>query len=322
MCSTSNYDIQQACYPFAIISDKQWFDSLLKMSYKRILVHLQQQPGAPPVLAKFTDCILSSLQPDHQHSLQVSVELKEDKLILSHPAKNSTPALLTHPPFCPAFCLTPSQSKAIPDETSKRGVDVGVVVLLETADTHLLLTRRAAHMRTFPGTWVPPGGHVEAGEGLLEAGLRELGEETGLVLPPTTVASSRVLALWESVYPYSLSVGAPKRHHIVTYFYVRSSEHSSALQDRMKLDENEVDAAMWLNPSLASLVATGQMPDNCPNRVELTLLGSQGGQVRGSLPSEVLARDAPVCGKDVERVSSGTRYVLQQWLLAREQNNL
>ena len=30
MCSTSNYDIQQACYPFAIISDKQWFDSLLK----------------------------------------------------------------------------------------------------------------------------------------------------------------------------------------------------------------------------------------------------------------------------------------------------
>ena len=150
------------------------------MSYKRILVHLQLQPGGAPVLAKFTNCILSSLQPDHQHSMQVSVELKEDRLILSHPATNSTPALLTHPPFCPAFCLSPSQSKALPDETSKRGVDVGVVVLLETADTCLLLTRRAAHMRTFPGTWVPPGGHVESGEGLLEAGLRELGEETGL----------------------------------------------------------------------------------------------------------------------------------------------
>ena len=189
------YNIQQACYPFAIISrHKNDLTKKIEMSYKRILVHLQLQPGGAPVLAKFTNCILSSLQPDHQHSMQVSVELKEDRLILSHPATNSTPALLTHPPFCPAFCLSPSQSKALPDETSKRGVDVGVVVLLETADTCLLLTRRAAHMRTFPGTWVPPGGHVESGEGLLEAGLRELGEETGLVLPPSTIACLPLLA--------------------------------------------------------------------------------------------------------------------------------
>ena len=294
------------------------------MSYKRILVHLQHREGGAPVLAKFTDCILSSLQPDHEHCMQVSVDLKEDRLVLSHPSpKNSTPAaLLTHPPFCPAFCLSPSQSKALPEETSQRGVDVGVVVLLETADTCLLLTRRAPHMRTFPGTWVPPGGHVESGEGLLEAGLRELGEETGLVLPPSTISNSRVLALWESVYPYSLSVGPPKRHHIVTYYYVRTSEDRSTLQARMKLDASEVDAAMWLSPSLATLVATGQMPDNCPNKVELTLLGSkEGGQVVASLPSEVLAREAAICGA-VERVSSGTRYVLKQWLVAREQNNL
>ena len=81
-------------------------------------------------------------------------------------------------------------------------------------------------------------------------------------------------------------------------------------------------AVWWLSPSLATLVATGQMPDNCPTKVELTLLGSKGAQVVGSLPSEVLAREAPISGKDVERVSSGTRYVLQQWLLAREQDNL
>ena len=129
----------------------------------------------------------------------------------------------------------------------------------------------------------------------MDAGLRELGEETGLVLPSTTIAKSRVLALWESVYPYSLSRGPPKRHHIVTYYYVRSSEHSSDLQARMQLDATEVEAAMWLNAPLASLVATGKMPDKCPNKVELTLLGGEGGgQVQGSLPSEVPARDFSV----------------------------
>ena len=29
-------------------------------------------------------------------------------------------------------------------------------------------------MRTFPGIWVPPGGHIDVGETLIEAGLREL----------------------------------------------------------------------------------------------------------------------------------------------------
>ena len=45
---------------------------------------------------------------------------------------------------------------------------------METSDKNILLTRRARHMRTFPGVWVPPGGHIEQGETLLQAGLREL----------------------------------------------------------------------------------------------------------------------------------------------------
>ena len=79
-------------------------------------------------------------------------------------------------------------------------------------------------------TWVPPGGHVEAGEELLTAGLRELEEETGLGVNKDTVRESRILALWESVFPYCLHMGPPKRHHIVTYYLVRTNENRAVLQ--------------------------------------------------------------------------------------------
>jgi len=283
-------------------------------SYKKILVYLQPPSSPSPVLARFTDCILTSLNLQAHHGL-VNVELKDDKLILSHPSSSTTPpALLTHPPFCPAHCISPAEALALPMETQERGVDVGVVVLLETSDRSLLLTRRAQHMRTFPGTWVPPGGHVESGEMLLEAGLRELREETGLVLGTGSIIDSRVLALWESVYPYSLRMGVPKRHHIVTYYLVRSAENSQELQARLELDRSEVDAAMWLTPSLARLVAEGQEFPDCPSSVDVTVFDNDNKMCRASLSATVLTQQAPDSGKDVERVGTGTRYALQQWI--------
>lgn len=51
-------------------------------------------------------------------------------------------------------------------------------------------------MRTFPGVWVPPGGHVELGETLLQAGLREMKEETGIQIEES---SANILGLWEVV---------------------------------------------------------------------------------------------------------------------------
>jgi len=45
----------------------------------------------------------------------------------------------------------------LPPETLSRGVDVGVAVLLQSADQKLLLTRRASSLRIFPNVWVPPG---------------------------------------------------------------------------------------------------------------------------------------------------------------------
>lgn len=51
----------------------------------------------------------------------------------------------------------------------------------------LLLTRRAATLARHAGQWALPGGRLDAGETPEAAALRELAEETGLVLPPSAL---------------------------------------------------------------------------------------------------------------------------------------
>ena len=45
----------------------------------------------------------------------------------------------------------------------------------------VLLAKRGAHRASYPGLWSFPGGHVEAGETLEAALVREAGEEIGVV---------------------------------------------------------------------------------------------------------------------------------------------
>jgi len=286
-------------------------------AYQRVLVYLQKSRG-PPRLAKFTECIVNSLNFDGD-SGKVSCELKDNQLILSSDTitENASMGLLTHPPFCPIHAMTHKQAADLPKDISERGVDVGVVVILETADKNILLTRRAKHMRTFPGIWVPPGGHVEAGETLLEAGLRELHEETGVQINKS-MKTSRILCLWESVYPYILSMGQPKRHHIVVYMLVQVKDDKKTLQNQIDLDQKEVDAAMWLDPVLAELIAFDKVPADCPEYLEATILDNSGAMEQVQLPSIVMTNQAPDKGADIERISTGTRYAVKQWIQQSE----
>ncbi len=48
-------------------------------------------------------------------------------------------------------------------------------------DQNILMAHRASDRANYPGTWSFPGGHVEAGESLEEALVRELTEEIGVV---------------------------------------------------------------------------------------------------------------------------------------------
>src|SRR6202046_3476959 len=71
-----------------------------------------------------------------------------------------------------------------------RDASVAVCVLLQQDTPCLLITRRAADLRRHPGQWALPGGSREPGESVPDAALRELREETGVV-----VAADEVLGV-------------------------------------------------------------------------------------------------------------------------------
>ena len=68
-----------------------------------------------------------------------------------------------------------------------RAASVAVCVLLQQDVPGLLITRRRADLRRHPGLWALPGGGREPGESVPDAALRELREETGVVVPADAV---------------------------------------------------------------------------------------------------------------------------------------
>ncbi|XP_006641877.2 nucleoside diphosphate-linked moiety X motif 17 isoform X1 [Lepisosteus oculatus] len=290
-------------------------------SAKRVLVYLAEGNRLPQC-ARFVQSITGALSGCHADQVEVSCSLEGQHFVLSAGEREgASRVLLRRAPFCPFKCLSATEAASLPSDVQARGVDVGVAVLLQTADRKTLLTRRAAPLTIFPNIWVPPGGHVELGEKLLDAGLRELGEETGLWLGPDEF-SCRLLGLWESVYPPMLTRGLPQRHHIVTYLLLRSCRTHLQLQARLRPEPQEVSGCVWLDAVLArAIVASvdgadglGQLPAHLPPTVGVWEVSSAGELFRSTLSTAVLLSRAPAQGGDLERVSTGTKFALELWL--------
>ena len=155
---------------------------------------------------------------------------------------------LSHAPECP-LCLGARHGKPIADTSNHWRA--GAVVVLESEGS-VLLVKRPSHMRSFPGIWVAPGGHIDDGESSVQAAARELKEEAGVDLG-LAGDGLHPLCAWVSTYPATGPVGAvPKRQHFVMLYRASlppASEAAAAggLRQRVQLQPEEVEAAVWVD---------------------------------------------------------------------------
>ncbi|XP_018019850.1 uncharacterized protein LOC108676300 [Hyalella azteca] len=306
-----------------------------------------------------TEAISVSVECILQDNRVLMQPAAEGEIVQRHRAKIKAPrrragssvscvAVLEHPPFCCAHRISPKDFTALPLDDKQRGVDVGVAVLLESSDERILITRRAQHMRTFPGVWVPPGGHIEDGESIIEAGMREVFEETALRLVkgkhpesvflqlPNEDGSSqdmsneitnedsnincyRVLGLWESCFPPVLYAGTPKRQHLVYYLHVLVSQRSEDIEPHIKLERSEVGASTWLNRLHAEVVAYSSRP--LPDKpIPIKVLNPDtGASEPGVMDPKVLRKKMPEPTREIERLTTGTRFAFKLWLGMKEE---
>ncbi len=141
-----------------------------------------------------------------------------------------------------------------------RELRVGVSTALVCPKRGALLTRRSPHLTSFPSTLLFPGGHVEPGESLEAAALRELEEEIGF----TTTKTPRLVALWES--KHSDDDGRLTHHHLVAYFAVDVDEDTFKLEE-LNLQTAEVTGVAWTElshddlPNVRQEYAVHDVPD-------------------------------------------------------------
>ncbi|CAB3991665.1 Nucleoside diphosphate-linked moiety X motif 17 [Paramuricea clavata] len=261
------------------------------------------------ISAKFEKCCLSVLGcKDNQINVDFDLNGKDLRI-----QPDDHGVRLEHPSSCPCRFLTLSDISNLSEKSRQSGVRVGVSFVIESADGHVLLTKRPKAMRSFPNIWVTPGGHIEDGETLQQAGIREVQEETGVL---TTDANFTMLGLWESVYPPVLAMGLPTSHHIVVYMLAQMPQAHSEIE--LTLQESEVSAAAWLDEyTVAEIVKSDEYGKtrNVTQKYFSAKVIENGQQVDKKLPLSPLMACMPQSEDwTLPRLSSGSKFALRQWM--------
>ncbi len=107
-------------------------------------------------------------------------------------------------------------------------------------DGKVLMHKRTEDKLKFPGFWIGPGGHVEEGEDVLTAAIREIKEETGVLLETSRV-KLKVLAFHHHLdrgevwIEYLFRATIPSQQPIISTFEGESKWVT--LNDLLKMDQ-------------------------------------------------------------------------------------
>jgi 8-oxo-dGTP pyrophosphatase MutT (NUDIX family) len=177
-----------------------------------------------------TECSLEDASCHGLENMCSLVECADGNFQISKASSAAGALPLFHHQQCPGRAVQRGQM-------AQRDIRVAVCCLVEVGD-RVLLTRRRRTLRAFPSVWVLPGGHVDSGETLRRAAVRELAEECGISVEESTLIP---FALYESIFPVEFG-STPSRHHLVYYFRC-----PIASEPLVTCQEEEVDAWMWLD---------------------------------------------------------------------------
>ncbi|WP_222193850.1 NUDIX hydrolase [Modestobacter italicus] len=120
------------------------------------------------------------------------------------------------------------------------------VVVLDPRQRVLLFGGRGLQPRTDPGHveyWFTPGGGVEDGEDLRTAAVRELAEETGLVVAPAALEGPVWLRRWQGRWGDTLLDARE------TFFVLRDVVHEVDVSGRTELERQLDEPHRWWSPA-------------------------------------------------------------------------
>ena len=130
---------------------------------------------------------------------------------------------------------------AVNDKKFPRGVEIVGSVIIENNQGEILLVKSAK----WNNKWTMPGGHIEPGEKIAEALLREAEEEVGLKLKP-----GKIIAFGELINS--------KDFHRPAHFIYFDLLCGLADNQAVKLEERELNEYIWVLPLAALTMALAE----------------------------------------------------------------
>ncbi len=121
-----------------------------------------------------------------------------------------------------------------------RGIEVVGSIVIENKQAEILLVQSTK----WDDKWLLPGGHIEPGEKILDALVREGKEETGLNLKGI------------EVFYWGELIGSPDFHRPAHFIYF--DVYATVAGGKLELDQSELTSYRWVDPEHALELNLGE----------------------------------------------------------------